>query len=402
MNIARSTILASITALTLTTLLPFQPANSATYEEVDLEQKDVIAVAAPFGTNKYNLLLIEQIPGKKQCWSESGEKPAKIDPLLLSFDFTGQCNRATDSNGYSIRLDGEDYGLDYLLSIVPKNGELVLIATNRKNRSQLIVGRSYGMTDGFTKMYLSPGWRFSKRSFQGKKLGHFYFSGKQAEVAANLPPDGTDVNPIPTTPPSTTTFGDLNGDVYKTEIEKAVALGFVAGYKEDNTFRPTTPLTREQLVSIVIGALTTVQNLKIDVPAQINKQPYPDVPTNRWSAAKILWAQQNKIVSGYPDGSFKPEKPVTRAELMAVLKKAAEYARVKRGQTPELVGKEPLTPTNFTDIKKHWAADLVTQMSTYCRVASPLNEKGTVFAPNEATGRNYAAAATVRMRDCLQ
>jgi N-acetylmuramoyl-L-alanine amidase len=400
MNTARSTLLASITALTLTTLIPFQPANSATYTEVDLEQKDVIAVAAPFGKNKYNLLLIQQIPGKKQCWSETGEKPAKINPLLLTFDFSGQCNRATDSNGYSVRLDGQDYGLDYLFSITSKNGELLLIATNRKDRTQLIVGRTYGMTDGFTKIYLTPGWRFSKRSFEGKTLGHFYFSGKQVEVAANLPPDGTDVNPTPNT--TTSTFTDLSGDVYKTEIDKAVALGFVAGFKEDNTFRPTTPLTREQLVSIVIGALTTVQNLKIDVPAQITKEPYPDVPANRWSATKIQWAKQNKIVTGYPDSSFKPEKPVTRAELMAVLKKAAEYARVKRGQTPELVSKENLAATNFTDIKGHWAATLVTQMSTYCRVASPVNEQGTAFAPNEATGRNYAAAATVRMRDCLQ
>jgi N-acetylmuramoyl-L-alanine amidase len=399
MNIVRSTLLASIAAFTFTTLLPFQPANSATsYEEVELEQKDVIAVAAPFGTGKYNLLLIEQIPGKKQCWSETGDKPAKVDPLLLTFDFSGQCNRATDSNGYSIRLDSQDYGLEYLLSIVAKNGELQLVATNRKNRAQLIVGRSYGMTDGFTKIYLNPGWRFTKRSFEGKKLGHFYFSGKQAEVAANLPPDGTDVNPNPVT----SSFRDIGNDIYKTEIEKAVALGFIAGYKDDNTFRPTQPLTREQLVSMVIGALGTVQNLKIEVPASITTQPYPDVPANRWSAAKIQWAQQNKIVAGYSDGSFKPEKPVTRAELIAVLKKAAEYARTQRGQTPELVAKETIAPTNFTDIQGHWAAGLVTQMSTYCKVASPVNEKGTNFAPNDPSGRNYAAAATLRMRDCLQ
>jgi hypothetical protein len=399
MNIVRSTLLASIATFTFTTLLPFHPANSATgYQEIELEQKDVIAVAAPFGTGKYNLLLIQQIPGKKQCWSETGDKPAKVDPLLLTFDFTGQCNRATDSNGYSIRLDSQDYGLEYLLSIVAKNGELQLIATNRKNRAQLIVGRSYGMTDGFTKIYLNPGWRFTKRSFEGKTLGHFYFSGKQAEVAANLPPDGTDVNPNPVTGSS---FSDVTGDVYAAEIEKAVALGFIKG-NPDGTFRPKTPLTREQLVSMVVGALGTLQNLKIEVPASITTQPYPDVLANRWSAAKIQWAQQNKIVTGYPDGSFKPDKPVTRAELIAVLKKAAEYARTQRGQTPELVAKDTIAPTNFTDIQGHWAAGLVTQMSTYCKVASPVNEKGTNFAPNDPSGRNYAAAATLRMRDCLQ
>jgi hypothetical protein len=53
---------------------------------------------------------LEQIPGKQKCWSESGSNPVMIDPLLLNFDFTGICRRATDSNGYSIRLDGRISG----------------------------------------------------------------------------------------------------------------------------------------------------------------------------------------------------------------------------------------------------------------------------------------------------
>jgi hypothetical protein len=40
-------------------------------------------------------------------------------------------------------------------------------------------------------------------------------------------------------------------------------------------------------------------------------------------------------------------------------------------------------------------------MSAYCGVASPLNETGTNFAPDEPAKRNYAAAATVRMLDCV-
>ncbi|MEG4913698.1 S-layer homology domain-containing protein [Microcoleus sp. B7-D4] len=37
---------------------------------------------------------------------------------------------------------------------------------------------------------------------------------------------------------------------------------------------------------------------------------------SRWSAGKVLFARDNKIVSGYQDGTFKPTQPVTRAELM--------------------------------------------------------------------------------------
>jgi len=44
----------------------------------------------------------------------------------------------------------------------------------------------------------------------------------------------------------------------------------------------------------------------------------------------------------------------------------------------------------------------VGQMSSYCGVASPLNERGSDFAPDSAAQRNYAAAATLRMLNCVK
>ncbi|MFM7575180.1 MAG: DUF3747 domain-containing protein, partial [Snowella sp.] len=150
------------------------------------DQTQVIAIARPYGDQKYDLLVIEQIPKKKQCWAESGSMPVMVDPLLLNYDFTGICRRSTDSNGYSVRLDGEDYGLEYLLRIVPRGNELVLIGTSRTGKApELIIGSTQGLQAGFMKIILKPGWQFTKRTFNNKVLGHFYFSGKQADV---LPP----------------------------------------------------------------------------------------------------------------------------------------------------------------------------------------------------------------------
>ena len=75
--------------------------------EHQMDQSQVIAVAVPVG-RFHNLVLVEQIPGKETCWSELGAQPTVIDPLWTTFDFTGKCRRATDSNGYSVRLDGQD------------------------------------------------------------------------------------------------------------------------------------------------------------------------------------------------------------------------------------------------------------------------------------------------------
>ncbi|HBW87636.1 MAG TPA: S-layer protein, partial [Cyanobacteria bacterium UBA11149] len=196
------------------------------------------------------------------------------------------------------------------------------------------------------------------------------------------------------------TFRDIASDVYAKEIEQAVALGFVAGFKEDNTFRPQTALTREQLVSMVLEALGKLPGANLQIPAKVSTRPYPDVDASRWSAAKIQWARENNIVSGYTDGNFRPTQAVTRAELMAVQRRAAQFALTLQSKPSNLSPKQPVV--QFSDIQGHWAESLITEMSGYCRVASPFNETGTAFIPNDQARRNYAAAATLRMLNCVK
>ncbi|MBE9240679.1 DUF3747 domain-containing protein [Synechocystis salina LEGE 00031] len=175
-------------------LAPLTPLAASTFTETAIEQTEVIAVARPYGveTTKYDLLVIEQIPGKNKCWDVTPGAPAMVDPLLLNFDFTGHCRRATDSNGYSIRIDGQDYGLDYLLRLVPRGNELVLVATSRNGRGpELIVGSTKGIGAGFMQVQLNPGWQFTKRTYEGQILGHYYISGTQAAILG-----GTAVSPV--------------------------------------------------------------------------------------------------------------------------------------------------------------------------------------------------------------
>src|SRR6056297_3510108 len=95
---------ATLASVSFSGLMPFNiPANASTFEEQTIQQNNVVAIARPYGQGKYDLLIIEQIPDKRACWTESGSNPVLVDPLLLNFDFTGICRRATDSNGYSIR-----------------------------------------------------------------------------------------------------------------------------------------------------------------------------------------------------------------------------------------------------------------------------------------------------------
>ncbi|OLT60395.1 DUF3747 domain-containing protein [Moorena bouillonii] len=372
--------------------------SAATFEQKQVKQGKFIAVAQPFGANSHQLLIIEQKSNKRACWSESGTNPVIVDPLLLNFDFTGICGRSTDSNGYSMRMAGEDLGLDYILSIVERNGELLLVGKHRLDRKapEVIIGRTGGISQGFMKIFLQPGWEFAKRMFNGKELGHVYLA-TNSPLGNTGSSDPSDLPPLP--PRETSKFRDITNDVYASEIEKAVAMGFIAGF-QDNTFRPQGFLTREQLVSMVIEGLGKLPGANITVPTQASGRPYQDVEAGRWSAAKIQWARDNNIVSGYPDGTFRPNKSVTRAELMAVQKKAAEFAKSLQGQPGVLVSNGSVT--QFSDTEGHWAVALISEMSGYCQVASPLNERGNAFFPNSEARRNYAAAATLRMLNCVQ
>jgi hypothetical protein len=144
---------------------------------------------------------LQQIQGKRQCWAVNGTEPTIVQPLLLDFDFTGSCERATDSNGYSLRIQGKDYGLEYLLRIVQRNGELVLVGTPRNPRqSEVIIGRTKGLGSGLIQIYLIDGWRFTKRSLAGQNLSHIYLTADSPSF--NPPPEllaGTQSS-IPPTP----------------------------------------------------------------------------------------------------------------------------------------------------------------------------------------------------------
>ena len=378
-----------------TTLAAGSSFSASQFGQKEVDQSQFEAIASPYQAGQaHQLLVVEQVADTRPCWSESGAAPTLIDPLLLQFDFTGVCGRSTDANGYSIRMNGEDLGLKYSLRVLPRDNDLVLVGAPRDRGGQeIVVGRANGMTTGFAKLVLDPGWRFTKRTLGDRTLGHVYLT-----YDGNAPDSGTTAGTTGGTTP-TARFRDTASDIYLAEINQAVDAGFIAGFSDDNTFRPQASLTREQLVSMVLGAIDSLPNVNLTVPAATGN-PYTDVASNRWSAAKIQFAKANNIVSGYEDGKFRPEQPVTRAELMAVMRRGAEYAKTVQGQPVTLQANRPAI--SFVDTTSHWSNALVGQMSSYCGVASPLNERGNSFAPDSAAQRNYAAAATLRMLNCVK
>lgn len=183
MQIISSTKAAVLAALALGTvgaIVP--PAQAATlFSQREVNPSSFIAVASPYARGTaHQLLIIEQLSSARQCWSENPGSPTIVNPLLLNFDFTGICGRSIDGNGYSIRMAGQDLGLRYGLRVQRRNNDLVLVGVPFDRKSpELLIAHTNGITSDSAKFSFYPGWRLTKRAYNGQTLGHVYLTNDQ-------------------------------------------------------------------------------------------------------------------------------------------------------------------------------------------------------------------------------
>ena len=170
----------------------------------EVNPNNFIVVASPYGDNAHQLLILEQLSQARPCWQEQGNNPVRVEPLLVQFDFTGICGRSSDSNGYSLRVGGQDLGWRYSLRVVKREGELRLVGISTVNRQlpELQIGRANGITTSFAKIVLDPGWRLTKRVYQGKALGHIYLTHDRPLATLENTGENADTPPAQGAPPS--------------------------------------------------------------------------------------------------------------------------------------------------------------------------------------------------------
>lgn len=114
-------------------------------------------------------------------------------------------------------------------------------------------------------------------------------------------------------------------------------------------------------ISIPAGAVQNQQGNKLEQPYTFgfttagvleipgvggpNANPFTDLPDNHWARNEIIYLYNNKIVTGYPDSSFRPKKEITRAQLAAIMVKVL---KLDQTSAPD--------KCTYTDVsQKHWA-----------------------------------------------
>jgi uncharacterized repeat protein (TIGR01451 family) len=139
---------------------------------------------------------------------------------------------------------------------------------------------------------------------------------------------------------------------------------FFKGYP-DRKFHPESDLTRAEAAAVI----ARIKNLELKPDQPVH---YSDVPENHWAYTYIAKVTQEGYMEG-SDGKFRPDEPITRAEMVALILR--------------LRGVHPIPLSSFSDLDGSWAKDAVGTAKSLHMV----DGMTTSFEPNRFLRRDEAA-----------
>ncbi len=161
--------------------------------------------------------------------------------------------------------------------------------------------------------------------------GLIYVGSAIVEYSLSLEPiaggTGSTVNPDPVDDPGPTPVDDTQA------AQEGTHLRYIQGYP-DGLFRPEQSITRAEVATIltrITGPITAADDVAL----------YPDVAGDHWAARYIKAAKARGLMIGDPDGRFRPQDPISRAEVAVIA------LRFKQLQL--------MSGSAFPDTPGHWA-----------------------------------------------
>ena len=142
-------------------------------------------------------------------------------------------------------------------------------------------------------------------------------------------------------------FSDIQEKWYKNAVTTMAGMGVLHGYA-DGTFRPGQKITRAEFVTIAASFVS---------PAE-GSVSFADVSDSHWAFSSIATASAKGWISGFTDGTFRPENKITRAETVTILNKML-------GRRPDAHVAAKANVRNFYDIfPTHWAYANIIEAAT--------------------------------------
>ncbi len=116
----------------------------------------------------------------------------------------------------------------------------------------------------------------------------------------------------------TNSYSDVSeGQWFNNAISTLANAGILSGYP-DGTFRPNAPITRAEFTKIAASFFERVE-YTID-------NPFNDVDDDDWFYKFVMAAYEGGLITGYPEGDFRPNANISRAESVTIVNRTLERA----------------------------------------------------------------------------
>ena len=304
------------------------------------------------------------------------------DSKLLGSD-SGELDAGTSDSGSSGGQTSGSSGSDredlWSIQVTHPTG-----GTLTASRSQAASGRTVTLTaapdEGYVLQQVTAVTSAGKSlSLTRQKDGTYTFTMPAAKVTVSAvftpksQAEGEGEAPLP--------FADVASDAwYAQAVAYVYRQGLMSGTAQ-NQFSPDLTTNRAMLVTILYRLAGS--------PAVNGGSAFTDVASGDWFASGVAWASANGIVTGYGDGRFGPNDPITREQMATILYRYAGFAGQSTAGQADLSGYADagrISP--YAAASMGWAVDrgLITGVSA-----------GTLAPGGSAT---RAQVATILMRLC--
>jgi hypothetical protein len=170
------------------------------------------------------------------------------------------------------------------------------------------------------------------------------------------------------------TFPDIPSTSWSYDaISEASRMGIIKGY-EDGSFKPNASVSRAEFASMVVRAFGI----------ESKGSPSFSDTQDSWAAEAIEVLKALGAISGYGDGTFRPDLEITRAEMVTILSRLTSFLPAKENR--------------FSDVASNWASEQINAFAS----AGIIKGKGDdTFAPDANATRAESVTVIIRLLHML-
>ncbi|AJY77603.1 hypothetical protein VN24_08185 [Paenibacillus beijingensis] len=320
---------------------PLMHVTAGTYY-IRVHDASSLSASPVAGMYTLGLQLAPEDPG------EPNDKASEATVMQAGADYAGSFERADDADWFQIQLNGTNLA-HLALTGVPKERQVRLELYDKQQQRLLAVQTSAaGNGLSFDKL-LPEGLYYVKLTSVHPFTSSLYHLSVTAETTV-------------------AGYRDIAGHWAQDAIASMTAKGWMGG-TGNYRFEPGRSITRAEAAAMLMKAVTN---------ASVGFSRFKDVDNGYWAYEAIGRAAGAGWIKGYPDGSFAPDQPLSRAEMVVMMNGALR---------PDNSGE---AKTVYRDLpSSHWAAPALTALQ---RRGWVKGDADGMFAPERnATRAEFAA-----------